>query len=103
MNELLVGMRALPQVLPAILKKLDINFVLAESELRIVDPMRAGRAGVERRRSNAHDAVSRHGTVGREANGADRCEAAVLKRPITLTEAKDDDEDAEELATRRGA
>lgn len=43
MNELLVGMRVIHQVLPAILKKLDINdFELDESNLRIsMNPLRA--------------------------------------------------------------
>lgn len=35
MNELLVGMRVIHQVLPAILKKLEIDFELDESELRM--------------------------------------------------------------------
>jgi hypothetical protein len=35
MNELLVGMRVIHQVLPIILKKLDIEFELDESDLRI--------------------------------------------------------------------
>ncbi len=41
MNELLVGMRIIHQVMPAILKKLDINnFELDQSNLRINMPPR---------------------------------------------------------------
>lgn len=42
MNELLVGMRTIHQVLPAILKKLDIDFKLDSSELRLNTRARYG-------------------------------------------------------------